>query len=421
MKLWKDAKRTNAQDLITWLLSVRESNGWPIDLQMMIAFSELGASSILPGTLNNQHVMPVLTVMKEQSKTSIEDFEEIYTEQKKEKSIKRQKSTDVWHFYIPLNISFQKEISLPSTIKVLGRDFRFMTHRMASRNVEEGAFKFITGLRLLKLVTSDDIPNTFLYATSRGESWEDAWQELEPAFDTLRGIMEITFGLGSLRLSSDPTPRRNVPHPQWLIARLGDQEARGLRFIVDDISTDQNFLVTKNKFSAIKRNARLFKDDPAKGSTLEIAADCFRLYAQAMDTRWPYACFLSLWQLAEAITLSETVGGLTEKVCERLSWHSSRTKLQGSGFTDTIKVFAKKRNDIVHRGIHNVTDDDINIMKHICETALRWLISERHRIPSSLHLDQFYRLRELNDAEVEARKDIIKYIAVHRGIKKESK
>jgi hypothetical protein len=46
MKLWKDTKRPQAQELISWLLSSSSGDGWPVDYVNIITFAELIDRSI---------------------------------------------------------------------------------------------------------------------------------------------------------------------------------------------------------------------------------------------------------------------------------------------------------------------------------------------------------------------------------------
>jgi hypothetical protein len=77
---------------------------------------------------------------------------------------------------------------------------------------------------------------------------------------------------------------------------------------------------------------------------------------------------------------------------------------------ETLEVLSEKRNNLVHRGIDNIDQDDINILKIVCETALKWIIEEHNNLKTKLHLNEFYRLRTSSEKEIEAISDCIKYI-----------
>ena len=79
----------------------------------------------------------------------------------------------------------------------------------------------------------------------------------------------------------------------------------------------------------------------------------------------------------------------------------------------TLKIFADKRNTIVHRGISNIIDEDINIIKTICEIAFTWLYSEHKKIKTKLQLNEFYRLHTLSNKEIKAAMDNIKYLNLY--------
>lgn len=167
------------------------------------------------------------------------------------------------------------------------------------------------------------------------------------------------------------------------------------------------------------RWARRFSREPPQDSTVSLIIDGLRLYAQAMDERFDHACFLDLWQLAETITLSDRGG--TDEVCRRLAWHGSELGLPGSGFKNLLDNFARIRNQIVHRGIRDVDDEEVNFMKRISEVALLWLIRESKNVPTKQHLNAFYQLRTRGDTVVEAFSHAANFIAKSRKGSQESR
>lgn len=415
MKLWKDSKRSTAQELITWLLEVKNESGWTVERVNTIAFSELSCSSVSPSELTEVEIMVILSEMVREGKKSADEFETIYTQRRRNDSIARQKNTDTWHFYIPVHLSFNPKIRLPVHVKILDTEFAFLTRNTITRNVGKEVMSSPTKLRHLTGQAIKNIPDLFMSVSSNGIDWKIAWGLVEPAFNAFRGLIELTLGFGGWRWGDHQKARSEVPHPLWLLTKRGNGEIEGLQFDIEDTSSGKPHELTTQELQLIRYNCRFLQKEPTKESTLAIIADCLRLYSQAMDARFSYSCFLGLWQLAEALTLSETVGGQTDKVVERLAWHGSDIGLKASGYTDTLRAYAKKRNDIVHRGIHSVDDDEVNTLKFACELALMWLIREHKNITNTAQLNQFYRLRETNDTELEALGKAIEHVRTTRN------
>lgn len=200
--------------------------------------------------------------------------------------------------------------------------------------------------------------------------------------------------------------------------RIGDTSLEWIHFITDEDSEAKAFELSKSRLIGLQKNASVLGKKPKEQSTLSLIANCLRLYSQAMDARFTHLSFLGFWQLGEAITNAKTVGGKTQKVVDRLAWHGSRIGLKGSGYTETLRVLGDKRNDIVHRGIHDVENDDINIIKLACEAALEWLFRTHKSLPTISHIDHYYRFRELRGAEINAMNASIAYLKKRRRKRK---
>lgn len=412
-QLWKDSKRDNAQCLIDWLISQREDSGWPMDWLNRIAFAELSASA-LPTDLDQWAIMRSLNQMVRENDHSVVDFERIFKELRQEKAASLNRDKSNWKFFIPLGITLGSDLPKSPRIKILSKHFTFLGLSSVNRQLSKEERKTFLNPNYLTIetgVTITEIPQVFLSVSGRGASWLLAWREVAPAFDALRGILEFSFGYGGWRLSSDGiSPRRKVPHPLWMMAKKSEAPIEWVRFITDEDKPSGVFDLTNERFASIRKNARFLCQESDSKSIESLIADCLRLYSQAMDARFRYECFLGFWQLAEAITRAETFGGSTDKVVARIAWHGEKTGLIGSGYRETLHALSKKRNDIVHRGIHEVEDEDVNILKLACEVALAWLVRQRKSLPTKTHLDQFYRLREVNSTELQALRDCIKHI-----------
>jgi hypothetical protein len=217
---------------------------------------------------------------------------------------------------------------------------------------EPSLIEFHTGVKI------KHTPQVFLSVSAQSSSWNSAWKDIEPAFNALRGLIELTFDFYRWHMGGGGrSARRKVPHPLWMIACKEGMPQEWVYFITDEDNTTKALDLDSAHLDGIKKNAAILQQEPEPQSTLSLIADCLRLYSQAMDARFKHLCFLGFWQLAEAITHSESVGGKTDKVAERLAWHGTEIGLKGSGYQETLVVLGKKRNNIVHRGIHEIEDD----------------------------------------------------------------
>jgi hypothetical protein len=201
-----------------------------------------------------------------------------------------------------------------------------------------------------------------------------------------------------------------------MIVKKLSGEAEGVAFLLEPYSGSTTvFTLGQRKFNVIKGHARQLRGEPQSDSTRLLVVDALRLYSQAMDARFNYGCFLGLWQLAESIVLSRSFGGEAVKVADRITKVGMPSGLIASGWRHTLRRFAEKRNDVVHRGLHDIKEEEINILKLAVSFSLLWLLRQLNSLPTTVHLEQFYRLSETNEAQLCAMKHCINQLTRKRG------
>ncbi len=57
---------------------------------------------------------------------------------------------------------------------------------------------------------------------------------------------------------------------------------------------------------------------------------------------------------------------------------------------------------MVHEGILAMDLADLNLVQFACERALGWLLNQCNKLPTRLHLREFYRCHSLGDVELAA-------------------
>lgn len=70
MILWAGIRRDTAAHLIAWLLAEKQTDGWPLDIKIAVALSELTASTKKLFILTDNEAMAILTLMAEENKTT---------------------------------------------------------------------------------------------------------------------------------------------------------------------------------------------------------------------------------------------------------------------------------------------------------------------------------------------------------------
>jgi hypothetical protein len=127
---------------------------------------------------------------------------------------------------------------------------------------------------------------------------------------------------------------------------------------------------------------------------------------------------IGFWQLAELLTLSERTSGKTDVVCEKLAAYKQIFLPDGIGLKLALHEIADKRNHAVHRGIyHNIRDEDVQLLKMICETAFAFIFAHRKSIRTLEDLDLYYQFR---NRDLEGLKQVRKNLAYLLKQKKKS-
>ena len=399
--IWKDNRNEDAQKIIDYLYPQIKGNRITVSFLNTIAFKELSART--KDNISTSSILHVLVKMKKSNKKSTLDFEELYNEE----YIKRELTKNKWEFFLPTEI--MKGKYKRKSFQICNKKFNISSCQSLQKKLG-----METMSRNIKLLSSDSSVfnrlKVFFVVRERGVNLEDAWNKISPAFELLRGIFQFVTSMSKCSYNSGNIPLTSCQHPQWMLIKRPDNEIEGRKFFVDSCHFKKEIELNKNQYIFFNDILRLFKNRPGEKSTLSVLADSLRLYSQALDAKYRYNCFLSLWQALEAISVSEFVGGSTEKIKKRIIWHTEKYKLVGTGLKETFEVLSEKRNNLVHRGIDNIDQDDINILKIVCETALKWIIEEHNNLKTKLHLNEFYRLRTSSEKEIEAISDCIKYI-----------
>ncbi len=422
MPIWKDESRQKvAQENIKFLIAAWNGNGWPITWANSFALAGLVACSVRKSGLNNNLVRQVLQKMIASNQDSIADFEVGFEKLKKLTA----RTAQTWKIFIPIAMELHPDLELPLHLKMLGVTFKFMTLQQVDKHLSSAVRQQIRDPNYIKLhtgATNKKTPDLFWYISVNAQSFDEAWNAISPALDALRGNIEMCLNLYRMRiLGSRPSARRVFPQSLWMLCQKDKNEPHWRYFINDEVLDAKPHKLSKENFLAIVQNCKPLIKTPSEESTLSVISDCFRLYSQAMDARFPYDSFLGFWQVIEGVVQSESLGGDTKKVIGRVHWHHRRYKLASSGFRETLLDLAELRNDLVHRGLRDVTEDQVNFAKFAAEAALTWLFYVCKFLPTKLHLEQFYKLKDVSPQQLKIIQETLNYIKLNTQSKQAQK
>ena len=391
-------------EIIDYLLEQRNDDGWPATTEVDLAMQELMAHCT--GNPQKGHLMRALNTISQEG-ISREDFDKILAGIAR--SPDQSEKWPEWEVFLPAQVELAGDLPTSPSLTIHGTTFTF---RGIDEVKQRLPFDPTDSRELTLAVRSSDlgpVPETYVVAKETAASWRNVWRQLGPSFDVFKGFIEFQHKFGSRRIGGD-APRASFPHPKWYVAYDGDETANGSTFLVDDHEIRRPIELDSSHLSVLRTKSAFLSSKPSSKSTDSLIADALRLYSQAMDERFRDKCFLGLWQTLETVALSGDVRGDTRKICSRIAWHGSRVGLPGSGFRYRLKELANKRNDVVHRGIQDVTDYDINVLKIIVEVALGWLQNVRNDLPTEKHLSTYYQYRSTSSADLKKRRADLKRV-----------
>ncbi|KUO58452.1 hypothetical protein APF79_05980 [bacterium BRH_c32] len=413
MKLWKENNITELQNLLDYILSIwQENGGYSFTAKNTFAYHEF-LCSIKSKEYDHLSAHKAITEMKSASKNTLEDYCKIYNRNRKETPQKKAVQNK-FIFYIPIEAEFDSAINYPISITLIGNKFQFIKNIPYSQKILNQL-----PIRLFEYQgnVNEHITDTrkiFLSIVGYGKDWDEAWDNITLSFDVFRGIIEFSFTFRGFQMSSQSQPRSKIPHPKWVIIRDHKNEFDGTTFNVQDYKIVTNFKFTPKHIKVMKRNIRVLKSKPIHNSSKQLLVSCMRLYSDAMDGYYRYNQFLGLWNIAEAICLSEEYGGKSETVSKRLAWFGRDIGLVASGYSNILDSLSSKRNDLVHKGISEIDDEDINHLKFAIDTALLWLYKSTKKFKTVRHLLHYYRFKDINKIELTAIDETIRIINKER-------
>jgi hypothetical protein len=247
--------------------------------------------------------------------------------------------------------------------------------------------------------TNDEIETAskyYLIAEDHGPTRLVAWERLTPAFDTFMGYLELFFSLGRHQILGH-TIRSQVRHPEWMLWRSESGDIERTFFITDADRKCPRLKITADDVHKLQNQSEFIREEPKSSSTAALLADAFRLYHQAMNRMRKADCFLGLWQTLEVVVRSETMNADSQKIIQRAAWYTREFDLPGSGMNHLLGELSSKRNDIVHHGVNQVTNEDINLLKLTCDASLMWVPRNLDNVPAKKDLDAHYKIRAAED------------------------
>ena len=402
--------KNNISKILKLLLENYTKNGLRMNPEIAIALKELKLN--LSSDIENRTLFTVLKKMKEQNKTSHEDFDCFFKSEKKKEY--QSKQLDKWNYLIPFDI--EKIYSARIAFEVLKSKYTVISIETAQKLFGKRNISSRSIQNKISPIKQIDLPRYFLKVHGQGKTFFETWSLVDKSYEILGGVFEFFYNRFTWTYTSNWfKPRLKTLNPNWLIGFNSNREMTAAHFITEEDTSKKRIQYTPDMHKIIKKTTDIFKQSTNEKSIQNIIGNTFFLYRQAMITKYNYDCFLKLWQILEAVFLSDRFGGQTDKIIDMVTWLIDNGKHFRFSIIKTLNSLKDKRNDIVHKGIIDVDDNDINLLKYICEIIIQWLLSIYRKVPTINHLDNYYRFRSIKDNELKIKMETIKLLFNERN------
>lgn len=376
--MWDAKHKENVNKIIRELLTYSSSSSVKHSPRTEILLTELIA-------LSNQNLeywlaIKTLTALKKSNRKSIVSFNEIYLKELAEfKKLKNKK----WTIILPYN-----NLLLKRKFKILNEDFRI---------IKQSSFKRLINYdKVLEAINKNykyrfekfELPDLFILLQTNGHNLYSCWNNVKTKFTILQGVYD--YGLSKGTWIQKDGPLTIFSHPEWILSQDSDGNIAFNNFLIYGKPRPLP-MGSLNVGRAIDLLDKI-RQDASPNTTKALIYDCFRLYAQAMESAHIYNCFLGLWQILENVCVSENIGGKTAEITKRLDLIVKETKVLDFSIEGIYKSLSNKRNNIVHKGIDATDNKDVNILKLLTESAIEWLIKKEKSLKTKAHINEYFNL-----------------------------
>ena len=410
-KLFDDRHRAPAQRVLKELARRSDGVGISRSMHTVLWFSVLRAWS----RASQSELASAINALKHRGQpVTVEAVEAAISEARQSHSSDESLNARKWILFVPFPEALERGLSLPMDFQVLGVRFELVDWDAAEAAMPTGeSVPTLQSLVATRTRMSLPKPRHALRTVASSARHTRAWETVQPAFDTLRGLIEFEFGQHREHMDRADAPVHISPHPRWLAAL-----SNGIAPVVDRFRgvggrSSEPIPMTRNFLAKIAHDAAVVGDEQDPASSRALLAAVLRLYAQVRDEDADYRVLLGYWQIAENIVypLEGKRSGETRQVARRFASIQALGSTDLTGLDDALAAIGEKRNQIVHRGTYFIADlDDINLLKTCAEAAIRWLRKVVARLHTRHAIDEYFSLRSKNARDLDSTREALAFI-----------
>ncbi len=397
--IFNEKDYSEVQKILDILLKNTTENGISISFEIVLYKKEIIGLS--KKEISEGDLLKALVRINRENKTDVSDLELELDKIIQENKLKIRKQIN-WKIFIPFNLNISKK-----QFVLNGYEFKIMSFKSLKKDLNRKFYRKGFDTYLMPIEGSK-ISEKFLIVELSGLTLYDSYKKIEPTFNLLRGIIDLvvtnsTYNMLTMQMQS----QTKIEHPENILSINENQEFLYLNFLVPKFNPRNKNLILKDYQKKKIIEYINYFNNIEKSSIKHFLTDCFRLYSNAMEQEYKHNSFLSFWQLSEKLSLKDINSGKNETVVKRLKFISKKhfhIELKG-----VLSNHSNLRNDIVHRGIDSVTDDDIAILKYLNERIILWIIENSKKIKTVSHYTKYFQFIEMNNSEKRVIKEMIEF------------
>lgn len=284
---WKPHDAVHLERVVSSLVAARGPTGWAYSVEFLMQCEALRALVKVPDWIRSADVyaLRAISEMARQGQSGLPQFQkEMKAELTKHREERVAQEAPCW-LILPIRLPALCAIETPHCVRILGHSFGFM--RVSDYREYLGPHFEHCDENTKLLFAEHTPPDTCVCVSAQGFPIEAAYDRVAPAFDALRGAMELSLAEGTMYMASSGWSRQGqICHPKHMICVRDGQPTWTLRFLAPEWiaarkpSTDSKSV---KLFTIVEKFASHLRDVPPDNSTATLLGDLLRLYAQAME------------------------------------------------------------------------------------------------------------------------------------------
>jgi len=396
----------SAKKLIEYILKTVGINGNTIvwsDSISSYAMDEL--EYLLDRKYNYFHIQDALINLKKMDHYNISDVT-LFLDNAKKKDNKIIAMEKIYSIFIPISIEIEESFNINFNSKLI----RLLKAEEANKIISTSYFESKEFYKEKEIYQIETIPSTYIYLKIKATDEITAASKSYMYYYLIKSILELIVSWRTQYIIHNASYRAKIGPAIWLLTK----DRNKISFQKLDVYNSQNHLpiqLNKRNIEDITWVLNAIKNYKNESSIDFLIYRNILLYNDALEQIDDSYCFLAFWQILENISLSEYYNGKTDIVVKRISPITISILNINLPLERTLKVFAEKRCELVHKGITRITNDDINKIKLICELSISWLIKNRQMFRTKNTLEEYYKIRSNDDSSIKSIKTAIDIVA----------